>query len=98
MEHHQDTAVGPTATNANEQSATMGESLVGELPAPILPYFSIHQSFVNWYTMTLQAVKKKGNGGVQVTFTEPLPTPALKGKKKLNGTSVRYCIHPFEVM
>ena len=48
----------PDCLNANEQSATMGESLVGELPAPILPYFSIHQSFVNWYTMKLQAVKK----------------------------------------
>ena len=48
----------PVCLNANEQSATMGESLVGELPAPILPYFSIHQSFVNWYTMKLQAVKK----------------------------------------
>ena len=31
--------------------------------------------FVNWYTMKLQAVKKKDNGGVQVTFTEPLLTP-----------------------
>ena len=53
------------------QSATMGESLVGELPAPILPYFSTS----HWYAMKLQAVKEKGNGGVQVTFTEPLPTP-----------------------
>ena len=28
----------PVCLNANEQSAIMGESLVGELPAPISPY------------------------------------------------------------
>ena len=81
MKHHQNTAVGPTATSLPQCKCAISYhgrvTRRGATSAHITLFLHtpVICQLVHNEATSCKKNLKKGNGGVQVTFTEPLPTP-----------------------